>query len=166
VDSLHAFALWVKSTDLSWSVTHHAWVWATCEALHFIGMSILFGCVGALDLRMLGWWKAPPVAGVNALVRWGVIGFAINLVTGILFFVGEPLQYIDNPAFRFKILFLVLAGWNVLLFYVTGVADQIEGLEPDDDTPVSAKVFAGTSLFLWVGVIFFGRMLPFLGNSF
>ena len=41
------------------------------------------------------------------LVRWGVVGFAINLVTGLVFFVGEPLQYIDNPAFRFKMLFLV-----------------------------------------------------------
>jgi len=115
---------------------------------------------------MLGWWKSPPVAGVNALVRWGVLGLLINLVTGALFFVGEPLQYVDNPAFRLKMLFIVLAGWNVLLFYVTGVADRIESLEPDDDTPFSAKVFAGTSLFLWVGVIFFGRMLPYLGNSF
>jgi hypothetical protein len=37
VESLHTFAIWLKSTDLSWSVTHHAWVWATCEALqtHF-----------------------------------------------------------------------------------------------------------------------------------
>jgi hypothetical protein len=166
VESLHAFAIWLKSTDLSWLVTHHGWIWATCEALHFIGMSILFGCIGALDVRMLGWWKSPPVAGVNALVRWGVLGFLINLVTGAVFVVGEPLQYVDNPAFRFKMLFLVLAGWNVLLFYVTGVADRIESLEPDDDTPFSAKVFAGTSLFLWVGVIFFGRMLPFLGNSF
>ena len=163
---MHAFALWVKSTDLSWVVTHYSWVWATCEVLHFIGMSILFGCIGALDLRMLGWWKSSPVAGVNALVRWGVLGFAINAVTGFLFFVGEPLQYVDNPAFRFKMLFLGLAGWNVLLFYITGVAHQIESLEPDDDSPFSAKVFAVASLFLWTGVIFFGRMLPYLGGSF
>ena len=163
---MHALALWVKSTDLSWLVTHHAWVWATSEVLHFIGMSILFGCIGALDLRMLGLWKRAPVVGVNALVRWGLLGFAINLATGLVFFVGEPLQYIDNPAFRFKMLFLLLAGWNVLLFYVTGVADRVESLEEDDDAPLSAKVFAGTSLFLWTGVIFFGRMLPYLGSSF
>jgi hypothetical protein len=63
-------------------------------------------------------------------------------------------------------LFLGLAGWNVLLFYVTGVADQVESLEPDDDSPFSAKMFAAVSLFLWTGVIFFGRMLPYLGGSF
>jgi hypothetical protein len=163
---MHAFALWVKGTDLSWLVTHYSWVWAVSEALHFIGMSILFGCIGAMDMRMLGLWKRAPVAGVNALVRWGVLGFVINVVTGVLFFVGEPLQYVDNPAFRTKMLFLVLAGWNVVLFHVSGVADQIESLEADDDPPMSAIVFAGTSLFLWTGVIFCGRMLPYLGGSF
>lgn len=163
---MHEFALWLKGTDASWVVTHYSWIWATSEALHFIGMSLLFGCIGVVDLRMLGVWKRPSVAGVNPLVRWGVIGFLINLVTGVLFIVGEPLQYVDNPAFRFKMLFLVLAGWNVLLFYVTGVADQVESLEEEDEAPFSAKLIAGTSLFLWSGVIFLGRMLPYLGQSF
>jgi hypothetical protein len=160
------FALWLKSTDLSWVVTHHAWVWATSEVLHFIGLSLLFGCIGVLDLRVLGLWKQPPVAGVNSLVRWGMLGFLINAVTGILFVVGEPLQYVDNPAFRWKMLFIFLAGWNVALFYLTGMADQIESLEEDDEAPTSAKAVAGASLFLWIGVMFFGRMLPFLGQSF
>ena len=163
---MHEFALWLKGTDASWVVTHYSWVWATSEALHFVGMSLLFGCIGVLDLRMLGVWRRPAVAGVNALVRWGVVGFLVNLATGVLFFVGEPMQYVDNPAFRFKMLFLVLAGWNVLLFYVTGVADQVESLEEEDEAPFSAKLIAGTSLFLWSGVIFLGRMLPYLGQSF
>jgi hypothetical protein len=163
---MHEFALWLKETDASWFVTHYSWIWASCEALHFMGMSLLFGCIGALDLRMLGWWKRPSVAGVNDLVRWGVLGFAVNIVTGLVFFVGEPLQYVDNVAFRLKMLFLVLAGWNVLLFYVTGVADRVESLEAEDDAPFSAKFIAASSLFLWSGVIFFGRMLPYLGDSF
>jgi hypothetical protein len=163
---MHEFAVWLKGTDASWVVTHYSWVWATCEALHFVGMSLLFGSIGVLDLRMLGLWRRPAVAGVNGLVRWGVVGFFINLVTGVSFFVGEPLQYVDNPAFRFKMLFLVLAGWNVLLFYVTGVADQVESLDEEDEAPFSAKLIAGTSLFLWSGVIFLGRMLPYFGQSF
>lgn len=163
---MEAFAIWVKGTSLSWFVTHYGWVWMTSEVLHFIGMSLLMGCIGLLDLRLLGIWKAPPVVGVNALVRWGVFGFFINIVTGVLFFVGEPLQYVSNPAFHLKIVFLVLAAWNVLMFYATGVANHVESLDAHDDAPFSAKLIAGTSLFLWVGVIFFGRMLPYMGQSF
>jgi hypothetical protein len=163
---MEAFAIWLKGTDLSWFVTHYEWVWAICEVLHFVGMSLLIGCIGLLDLRLLGVWSAPPVVGVNALVRWGMLGFVINIGTGLLFFVGEPLQYVTNPAFQLKVVFLVLAAWNVVMFYATGVAGQVESLEGDDPAPTSAKVIAGTSLFLWTGVIFLGRMLPYLGRSF
>jgi hypothetical protein len=37
---------------------------------------------------------------------------------------------------------------------------------PDDDAPASAEVMCAASLFLWVGVMFWGRMLPFIGNAF
>jgi hypothetical protein len=37
---------------------------------------------------------------------------------------------------------------------------------PGDDAPLSAKVIAGASIFLWVGVMHWGRMLPFIGNAF
>jgi hypothetical protein len=163
---MEAFATWVSGTSVSWFVTHYAWVWVTCEVLHFVGMSLLIGCIGLLDLRLLGIWAAPPVWGVNALVRWGVLGFAINAVTGLVFVVGDPLQYLTNPAFRLKVLFLVLACWNVAMFYVTGLATQVESLQEYDEPPTSAKMIAGTSLFLWIGVIFLGRILPFAREAF
>lgn len=163
---METFAVWVSDTRLSWFVTHYAWVWATCEVLHFVGMSLLIGCIGLLDLRLLGVWTTAPVWGVNALVRWGMLGFFINMVTGALFFIGDPLQYVTNRAFHLKILFLVLAAWNVVMFYVTGLATQVEGLQEHDEAPISAKIIAGTSLFLWVGVIFLGRVLPFARETF
>jgi hypothetical protein len=163
---MDAFAAWLKSTPLSSSITHYAWIWASCEVLHFIGMSWLFGCIGALDLRLLGLWRHPPVAALGQLVPWAAVGFAVNVITGTVFFIGEPLQYIDNPAFWFKMLFIFLAGWNVAMFYLTGVAGRIETLDAEDDAPVGAKVIAALSLFLWAGVMFFGRMLPYLGASF
>jgi hypothetical protein len=31
---------------------------------------------------------------------------------------------------------------------------------------MAAKVVAASSLFLWVGVMYWGRMLPFIGTAF
>lgn len=59
-----------------------------------------------------------------------------------------------------------LHAHNVLLFYVTGVFRNVEGLGPGDDAPLAAKVIAAVSLFLWIGVMYLGRMLPFLGDAF
>ena len=103
---------------------------------------------------------------MTPLVVWGIAGFAINLITGILFFAGNPSQYVDNPIFYYKLLFILLAGLNVAVFYVTKLARRVDALGPGDDAPFAAKIVAGVSLFLWFGVLYFGRMLPYLGNSF
>jgi hypothetical protein len=163
---MDAFAVWLKGTELSWCITHYRWIWASCEVFHFLGMSALFGCIGAFDLRVLGAWKTQPVAAVSQLIPWGVGGFFVNVVSGVVFFAGEPLQYVDNPAFWVKMLFVLLAVLNVAVFYVTGIAGRIESLDADEDAPLVAQVIAGFSLLLWTGVMFFGRMLPYLGNSF
>ena len=59
-----------------------------------------------------------------------------------------------------KLLFIFAAGLNLLAFYLTGAAQTVDGLGAGDDAPLLAKVIAGTSLFLWIGVIVFGRLIP------
>ena len=56
-----------------------------------------------------------------------------------------------------------LAGLNVL--YLT-LFDEVWTLGPGDNAPTSAKLVAASQVCLWVGVIYFGRMLPYIGNAF
>jgi hypothetical protein len=114
---------------------------------------------------MLGIAKGLPVGPMHRLIRWGVAGFLINLITGALFFIGTPYQYIGNIGFYLKMLLIVLAGINVGAFYLTVYA-RVDRLEPGEDAPLAAKIVAAISLALWLGVIYFGRMLPYFGNSF
>ena len=59
--------------------------------------------------------------------------------------------------------FLMVAGAELL--YLT-VFDKLWALESGDDAPLLDKVIAGSAIGAWVGVIYAGRMLPFLGNAF
>jgi len=160
-----ALGNWLKDTSLSAFVLENKWVWPASETIHFIGLALLIGAVGVVDLRMLGIAKELRFSALHRLVRWGVVGFILNLITGVLFFVGAPFQYIHNIAFQLKLLFMLLAGVNVLIFYFT-VFRQAEALQPGEDAPPGAKWIAATSLFLWFGVMFWGRMLPFIGQAF
>lgn len=137
--------------------------WPTCETLHFIGLCLLFGIAALIDLRMLGMMKSVPFAALHRLLPWGILGFGVNLVTGMLFFVATPWQYTYNAAFQWKMVLILLAGLNV--FYFT-VFDEAWAVKAGDDAPFAAKVAAASALVLVVGVIFCGRMLPFLGNAF
>ena len=144
-------------------VNGHSWVWPTCETLHFIGLSLLFTVVLIVDLRLLGMAKKFSFAALYQLLPLGILGFSMNLVTGMLFFIASPEQYVKNVSFHWKILFVMLAGINALYFMLV---EEPWAIGPGDDAPASAKFAAASAIFLWVGVLFFGHMLPFLGNSF
>lgn len=135
------------------------WVWPTLEALHFLGLTLLLGAVGVLNLRVLGFLKQLPVRPLHRFIPWGMAGLGINTVTGVLFFLGMPFFYVYNIDFQFKIFAVVLAG-AILLLYTAGVHD-CEQLGPGEDAPPVAKIFAGSSILLWVAVIVAGRYMPF-----
>src|SRR3989454_10808389 len=123
---VQTFSTWLHSTRLSWAMAGGVpWLWPLCETLHFIGLALLMGIVSVLDLRMLGMAKELPLGPLQRLMPFAILGFTINLVTGLLFFTGDPTQYIHNVAFGFKLLFIGLAGVNVILFYVTGLYRRV-----------------------------------------
>jgi hypothetical protein len=160
---IESFSTWLMGTDYSKFVVNNAWVWPVGEALHFIGMSLLVGVIGILDLRMLGVAKGLPVRPLHDMVPWGVAGFILNIITGFTFYAGDPFQYIHNPAFWWKMGFIAAAGLNILAFYLF-VYNHIARLGPGEECPGSAKAVGGLSLLLWCGVMYFGRMLPFVGG--
>jgi len=155
----------LKATAVSHWMIQSPWLWPLCETLHFVGLALLVGVVGLLDLRLLGFVRRLPVAAVHSLIPWGILGFVINLVTGVLFFVGAPDQYIDNVVWWAKLAFLAIAGLNVLYFETTQ-ATRALAIGAGEDTPRRLKVIAAVSIVSWFMVLYWGRMLPFIGTAF
>jgi hypothetical protein len=145
-----------------------SWVLPVCESLHFIGMAMLVGIVGVFDLRLLGMAKRLPVAPLQRLMPWALLGFVLSLGSGIVFITSNPRQYLAPLSLSFvaKMFFILLACLNVLFFYATGLKRAVDGVDAGQDAPLGAKVSAGVSLFLWVGVMYWGRVLQFFGKSF
>ena len=146
-------------------VASHDYAWPLGEILHFFGMALLIGSVGLVDARILGIGKGIPIKSLEKFVPLGVIGFIINLLTGIMFVAGNPVggpqEYLTNLAFLLKMLCVLIAGLNLLAFYALGIAKQADAVEPGGDAPMSAKVVAVVSLLTWFGVIYFGRFIMY-----
>lgn len=139
---------------------HTTWGWPAAESVHFIGLSLLIGTVGVFDLRLLGLGKTIPIAAMHRLVPFGVLGFSLNAISGVSFLLAEPDQYVYNPSFHIKVLFMAAAGLNALAFYLTSFR-RTTGPGASLDAPFAAKIIAAISLSLWIGVIVAGRLLTF-----
>lgn len=158
------FLDWIQSTSISGFVVGYSWTWPTLEILHFTGMCILFGAILLMDLRLLGFQKLVTAEAVHQLVPVAVIGFAINLITGVLFFFGDPHRYAINISFQIKMVLVVLAGINALI-YRYKVEPLMLQSGPDGEYPYLAKTVGLASIVLWTGVISFGRLIPYLGTG-
>ena len=160
-----AIVVYLKSTAISHAMSMSPFLWPICEMLHFIGLALLIGGAGLMDLRLMGAFKSIPVSAVMQVRKWAALGVTINVVTGTLFFVGAPDQYINNPAWYGKLLFLLVAMINVAVFETTQ-GKKMLNVAAGENTPVSFKVAGAVSMGSWFLVLYFGRMLPFLGNAF
>jgi len=139
------------------------WVWATLQTLHFLGLTLMFGVATVVDLRMLGMMKSVSFSALHRLIPWAILGFGIDLITGMSYFVGAPWQYATSVVFQVKIAFIVLASLNVLYFTIF---DQAWAVGPGDDAPLTAKAVAASAIVLVFGILYCGHMLPFLGKAF
>ena len=158
-----ASAAWLTSASVGKFVLGHSWAWPTLETLHFVGMSLMFGVLMVVNLRLLGWMRGMSFAAAHRLLPLGILGFGVNFVTGMLFFIAASQQYTENVAFHWKMILLELAGVN---FLVLTVFDGGWALPAGAEASFSGQLLGASALFLLVGVMYFGRMLPFIGNSF
>ena len=161
---LRDLQIWLVNSIVAHSpvadLMHTAWAWPIAESVHFLGLCMLIGCIGTFDLRLLGVARRVPIAAMHRLIPFGILGFVINISSGLLFVLTEPDQYIYNPSFHLKLLFLTIGGLNAGMFYLSSYR-QVFGANPSLDAPRRARLIAAISLGAWVSVIICGRLITF-----
>jgi len=162
---MDALIQWLYDSWPNHFANDYRWTWPIAESVHFFGLVLLTGTVGAFDLRLLGVIKGMRPADLHRLIRVGLAGFGMIVITGLLFISGAPEQYFYNSAFHLKVIALTAMGINVTLFYSREFR-TVRALGPNDDAPRAAKIMAGVSLFLLVAVMLFGRMLTFFRPAY
>lgn len=140
------------------------WLWPLLEIIHFIGLSLLLGSILVVDLRLAGFLRQIDLKSTHKLLPWAVIGFVMNLVSGVLFFFGDPGRYAINIGFQVKMILVLVAGLNVLVFALK-INPLIADWDPHGDTTALAKAVAWVSLVAWTGVLLLGRLIPYIGTG-
>ena len=147
----------------SW-ILSSAWLWPLLEIIHFVGLSLLLGALLIVDLRLAGYLRRLNVVTAHRLLPWATAGFALNLTTGVLFFLGDPGRYAINIGFQIKMVLVLIAGLNALWFLLS-IRPKVVGWDPHGDTPTLAKAVAWVSLAAWFGVLLLGRLIPYIGTG-
>jgi hypothetical protein len=152
---------WLGASWLGVASREVSWIFVAAETFHFFGLSLLFGSLLVIDLRVVGFARFINMQAAMKFIPIAMIGFAINLFTGIVFIASNPERYGPNIAFQWKMGLVLIAGLNALWFWF-GEHKELSQLADGEDAEFEAKVIAGVSLIIWVVVIILGRFMPFV----
>ena len=132
------------------------------EATHVLAVALVFGTIFIVDLRLLG---VPHVRRsftliASELLRYTWAAFALAVVTGALMFAPNSITYYSNTAFRLKMLTLLAAGVNMLIFQLL-TSRTVKSWDQNAPVPGAARIAGLLSILLWITVIAFGRWIGF-----
>ena len=136
------------------------------EGLHVIAIMLVVGSIFMLDLRLLGVSsRSHAVTKLSSeILPWTWISFVFAVITGGLLFTGQAGAYAQNFQFRLKLVLLVAAGLNMVLFHFI-TWKSVNAWNSATPTPPAAKVAGFLSLVFWIGVVICGRWVGWTVSS-
>jgi hypothetical protein len=160
--SLASFLQWLHDTQFSTMMRESLWAEPIVETIHVLTLTLFLGFAVLLDMRLLGVaMKRRRMSEVlGQLNPWLFGGFAVMIVTGLLLFSGDPVAFYSTTVFKVKMIMLVLAGLNVLIFNAT-IGRRVAEWDLNLTTPGGAKLAAVVSLILWVLIVAAGRWIAY-----
>ncbi|HEX7080034.1 MAG TPA: hypothetical protein VF329_03370 [Gammaproteobacteria bacterium] len=154
------FLAWLQSTALATAVAETVWAYPLLETVHAVGMAMLLGSLGLINLRVLGFKPELPLLGTRDLLPLAWLGFTFNAISGIALFTSDAIYFFSSYTFRVKLALILLAGVNAVLL---GRKIFDEPAASAAETPsAGAKWLAGASLTFWVGAAVAGRLIAYL----
>jgi hypothetical protein len=160
---LDALFQWLFASAAGVAIRENESLFPWIESFHVLAITLVVGSIAIVDLRLVG--LASLDRTVTRLTRdvlpctW--VAFAFAAITGGLLFISNAVNYAHNFYFQVKILFLLLAGINMVLFHFIAGRDMASWDASPGSTPLGAKIAGGASLVLWIGVVAFGRWIGF-----
>jgi hypothetical protein len=155
-------ARWLQDTALAQTISQSTWAFPTIESIHVIAIALVVGSIAVLDLRILGLsWKERSVTAIAKDVlpwTWGC--FVVAVVAGSLMFISAAAKYVVDLPFQLKMFLILMAGVNMIVFHRYTYPD-VAFWDKENPPPFRAKLAAGLSLALWIGVVTCGRLVSF-----
>lgn len=159
---MRGFFEWMSATPWSVALRESFYVWPIIEAAHVISLLLFVGTIIMVDLRLLGLgFRGVAVSEFDRrILPLTMLGFVLLAVTGLLLFYAKPLVYYHSLFFRLKMLIILGALINILIFHFRVQRDQ-EKWDMADKPPRSARISAMVSISAWVFVVISGRMIAY-----
>jgi len=154
---------WLEMSALGYAMRETGlWTYALVNLAHIFGISLLFGAVVVLDLRLLGvWGKIPLDLMARPTTVVAGTGFVIAILTGPALLATKATEYVGNPFLPIKLIAIVLGVINIAILH--RLPAWKERANPDMGAAKRRQlaVAGSASLLCWISAISAARMIAY-----
>jgi len=155
------FLEWLQGTWVGLLVAESLWGYPLFETIHSIGMAMMIGSLGLINLRVLGFKPDLPLLNVRELLPLAWLGFTLNAISGSLLFTSDAVYFFSSYTFRIKMVLIILGGINAALLGRRVFRDASAATVPATAVASSTKWIAASSLLFWFGAVCAGRLIAY-----
>ena len=138
------------------------WSYGLYNLGHILGISLLFGSIVVLDLRLLGLWRGIRLSTLaTPVVPLAAVGFSVAAISGICMISTNATDYLGNPFIYIKFPAIALGLLNVLVLKFMPAWRHRQTREPSRREQIQLAVAGGASLLCWLTAITAGRMIGY-----
>jgi hypothetical protein len=160
--SLFEICQMIENSQSSTALRESVWMFPICESSHVLGLAFSVGTVLWFDLRLMGAsMRRYSISETFDYVKpWMFTGFGLMMISGALLFWSHALQCYASGYFRIKLVLLILAGINVLVFHSTIDRRRAEW-DKAPIPPMQARLTGLASVVLWLAIVAVGRLMAY-----
>ena len=153
---------WIENSPSSNALRESVWVFPIIESSHVLGLAFSVGTAVWFDLRLAGLsMRRYSVSETFGYVKtWMFGGFALMMITGVFLFWSHALQCYGSTFFRIKLILLLLACINIVIFHWT-IDRQRTDWDKAPIPPPQARFAGFASLVLWMSIVAVGRLMAY-----
>jgi heme A synthase len=128
--AINKFAAWLTKTSPSHTLrVNESWLIPGVQSIHIVGIAIIMGSLLMIVFRILGWaWTDQSLRQtVDRFGPWIIGGLVLQLITGIVMILAEPVRELVDFSFWAKMVLVAVGAALIGLFLVAVPDDEQQG---------------------------------------
>ena len=152
---METFAAAVEASALGGFARGSGWAYPVANLVHLLGLVLLVGGIGLVDLRLAGAFRTLPVAALSrALTPVAIVGLACMALSGPVLFAADARSLVRSDYFQLKLALIAVALANAAAFR------WLWSPSAPEVTPLLRGMAIG-SILSWLTVAALGRLIAY-----